>query len=513
MTALPSPRSLWIESAGEPRPPLAEDARADVAVLGGGITGLTAALLLAREGADVCLVESRRIGAGVTGHTTAKLSSLHGLSYADLARAHGDEVAHAYGEANQAGIAAIAHLAEEHGIACELGRKPNFTFAEDAGDGRGREAEVEAADRLGLPAAYADDLDLPFPVAGAVRFDNQAEFHPVKYLVGLAAALESAGGRIFEGTTAASVSEGTPCRVTTSAGRLLTAEHVIAATHFPILDRGLFFARMHPERSYVVAGEIEGEGPAGMYLSTESRAHSIRVPALADGRRRLLVGGEAHRTAQADEAERYRRLAAYASERFGMSEIAYRWASQDNMPVDSLPFVGRYHPRASRLWVATGFRKWGLAMGTSAAAMLCELAQGRTHPWAEAFAPNRLRPRAALPSLAREGANVGFHFFRDRLRRGSAEGLRPGEGRIVGSGLGQRAVHRDDAGRLHTLSARCTHLGCIVAWNGAERTWDCPCHGSRFAATGEVVQGPAVRPLRPEVEDQTLVARKGTRPA
>jgi Rieske Fe-S protein len=340
------------------------------------------------------------------------------------------------------------------------------------------------ARELGLPASYVEELDLPFAVAGAVRFDDQAEFHPVKYLDGVAAALE---GPVHEGTMATHVHGG---RVRTAVGPTLTADHVVVATHLPFLDRGLYFARCHPERSYVVAGRASG-APAGMYLSTEQPAHSIR----AHGEW-LLVGGESHKTGQADAAERYARLEVWARERFGI-EPELRWATQDHMPVDGVPYVGRHDPLSSGVWVATGFRKWGLAMGTAAAELLAAQIAGRDHDWAELFNPQRLRPRAGAATFVNENANVALHFLGDRVvKRGSVDEIAPGEGRIVGAGLGQRAAYRDDDGTLHELSARCTHLGCIVNWNSAERTWDCPCHGSRFAATGEVIEGPAVRPLR-----------------
>jgi glycine/D-amino acid oxidase-like deaminating enzyme/nitrite reductase/ring-hydroxylating ferredoxin subunit len=442
------------------------------------------------------------VGAGATGYTTAKLSSLHGLTYAKLLDHHGEELARLYGQANEAGIARIAALVEETGTACELRRKPNFTYAEAGEDQRSIEAEVAAARRLGLPASYVERLDLPFPVAAAVRFDNQAELHPVKYLAGLSAAVREAGAQAFEGTMAVSVSEGSPCRVRTAHGRTVSADQVIVATHVPFLDRGLFFARTHPERSYVLAAKAGGELPAGMYLSTESPAHSIRAHALDDGRRFLLIGGESHKTGQADALERYRRLAEYARARFGVEKLDYHWATQDNMPVDGVPYVGRLHPRARGLYVATGYRKWGLAMGTAAAMMLADAVSGRDNPWRELFEPNRLRLRAAAPSFLKENVNVGLHFVADRLlRRSSARDLGPGEGRIVGAGLGQRALYRDEDGHLHSLSARCTHLGCIVAWNAAERSWDCGCHGSRFSRTGEVIQGPAVHPLPPQAQD------------
>jgi glycine/D-amino acid oxidase-like deaminating enzyme/nitrite reductase/ring-hydroxylating ferredoxin subunit len=477
--------SLWFQDATRPaRAPLDRDVRVDVAVLGAGIVGLTTALLLERQGARVAVLEARRVGAGASGYNTAKLSSLHGLTYSKLAGSLGAEAARTYGAANEAGIARVFELAEELGIDCDLRRKPNYTYTESRSDLDQVRDEAEVARELGLPASFVEDLDLPFRVEGAVRFDDQAEFHPVRYLDGIAAALE---GPLHEGTMATHVQGG---RVRTAVGSTVTAEHVVVATHLPFVDRGLYFARCHPERSYVVAGRT-GEAPAGMYLSTEQPAHSIR----AHGEW-LLVGGESHKTGQADSAERYARLEAWARERFGI-EPELRWATQDHMPADGVPYVGRHDPLSSRVWVATGFRKWGLAMGTAAAELLAAQIAGREHAWAELFNPQRLRPKAGAASFVKENANVALRFMGDRVvKRGSVDQIAPGEGRIVGAGLGQRAAYRDDDGTLHELSARCTHLGCIVNWNSAERTWDCPCHGSRFAATGQVIEGPAVRPLR-----------------
>jgi glycine/D-amino acid oxidase-like deaminating enzyme/nitrite reductase/ring-hydroxylating ferredoxin subunit len=446
--------SLWFQEATRPaRAPLDRDLTVDVAVLGGGIVGLTTALLLERQGARVAVLEARRVGAGASGYNTAKLSSLHGLTYRRLRESLGTDAARTYGAANEAGIARVFELAEELGIDCELRRKPNFTYSESGSDLDELRGEAELARELGLPASYVEALDLPFPVAGAVRFEDQAEFHPVRYLEGIAAALR---GPLHEGTMAVNVHAG---RVRTAVGRTLTAEHVVVATHLPFLDWGLYFARCHPERSYVVAGRT-GQGPAGMYLSTEQPAHSIR----AHGEW-LLVGGESHKTGQADAAERYANLEAWARERFRI-EPELRWATQDHMPADGVPYVGRHDLLSSGVWVATGFRKWGLAMGTAAAELLAARIAGREHGWADLFNPLRLRPRAAAASLVKENANVALRFVGDRL------------------------VKRDSTG------PRCTHLGCLLNWNSAESTWDCPCHGSRFAATGEVIAGPAVRPLR-----------------
>ena len=489
--------SLWIATAPAPdRPRATRDHRADVVVIGAGMVGVTTALLLRRQGARVTVLEAGRVCGGVTGHTTAKLSSLHGLTYATLARKHGDEKAHVYGEANEAGIARTAALVEELGIDCGLRRKPNLTYTEDASQRSQIEQEVEVAARVGLPASLVEDTDLPFPISAAVRFENQADSHPRRYLLGLAEALVAEGGEVFERSPVESVDQGPPCRVRVRDGATVTADRVVVATHMPLLDRGLWFARVHPERSYVVAARTSGTLPEAMYLSAESPAKSIRA-AHVDGEGWLLVGGEGHKTGHSRPAESYRRLADFTRERFGVERIEVRWASQDNQPVDGMPYVGALWPFSDRLLTATGFKKWGLAAGTAAATILADRVAGRDNPWAATFDAQRLNPVASAPTFAKENAEVGLRFLGDRLRRRSVARLGPGEGGIVRDGLGQVAVYKDERGRLHALSARCTHLGCIVSWNGGDRTWDCPCHGSRFDLDGTVIEGPAVDPLRP----------------
>jgi glycine/D-amino acid oxidase-like deaminating enzyme/nitrite reductase/ring-hydroxylating ferredoxin subunit len=472
--------------------------RVDAAIVGGGIVGLSAALLLAREGASVALVEGRQIAEGVTGNTTAKVTSLHGLSYASLRSKHGPEVAAAYGEANESGLATIAALVDELGIECDLRRRPNFTYTEDPSERSQIEDEVEAALEAGLPASYAESLDLPFPVAGAVRFDDQAEFHPVRYATGIAAAAEAEGARIFEWTRATGL-DGTT--VLTAAGHRIEAQWVIVATHLPFLDRGLYFARSHPERSYAFGVRLDGQVPQGMYLSTEKPGHSIRAHPAGD-EEILIVGGESHKPGTGDPSERFRTLERYARERFPVRSIEYRWAAHDHIPIDGLPYVGRVWPPSERVLTVTGLRKWGLAMGTTAATILADGIAGRRNPWAATFDASRLPPARSLPSAAEHGLFTARHLVGDRLRRhGSGDELQPGQGAVVGSGLGQRAVYRDDSGVVHELSARCTHMGCIVDWNSAELTWDCPCHGSRFGPRGDVLSGPATAPLAEKSAD------------
>jgi glycine/D-amino acid oxidase-like deaminating enzyme/nitrite reductase/ring-hydroxylating ferredoxin subunit len=488
--------SYWVKSARpDTHPQLKADVDCDVAVVGGGIIGVTTALMLQQQGAKVVLLEARRIGSGATGYTTAKLSSLHGTTYRQLTSSHGDDVARAYGEMNEAGLAQVAAYVEL-GIDCDFRRKPNFTYSESESERSKLMEEAEAASRVGLPASFVTEApELPFPIAGAVRFDDQAEFHPLKYLNAMTATAVEAGCAVHERTRVLSVKHGDPCVVRTESGATVRAGHVVLATHLPINDLGYFSTRNHPERSYAMLVRLAGAVPEGMYLSSDSPTRTLRPVPTEDGEL-LLVGGMSHRTGKGSEAERYRKTEEWARERFDVVSVEHRWATQDHIPNDQLPFIGPVAPRVDSVLTATGMKKWGLAMGTSAARILSDRILERGNPWAETFDPFRLHPRAEIPSLVQHGVATGVHLVLDRvMKRGSADHLAPGEGDVVGAGLAQRAAYRDTAGKLHTLSARCTHLGCIVHFNDAERTWDCPCHGSRFDIDGEVLEGPATKPL------------------
>jgi glycine/D-amino acid oxidase-like deaminating enzyme/nitrite reductase/ring-hydroxylating ferredoxin subunit len=497
MPALPGrSASLWLETAADVSfPKLAEDLEVDVAVVGGGLAGVSTALLLAQDGMSVAVLESGRVGHGVSAYSTAKVTSLHSLTYAQLASKRGQDAARIYGDANEAGLARIAGWVAEHGIDCDFRRKPNYTHTDLESDVEKVRAEAETARELGLPATFTTETDLPWQVAGAVRFEDQAEFHPSRYIARLAEIARDRGARVFEGARAVNVQDGEPCVVTLDGGREVRARHVVLATHYPVYERGGYFARMHPERSYVLAVRVRGPVPQGMYISTGG--HSLRAAPSRDGEEYLLVGGGSHKVGQASEAESYADLEAYARERFDVASIDMRWSTQDNIPLDQVPYVGKAGPGAKNVYVATGFRKWGFANGTAAAMMLADQIAGRENPWLPVFDATRLGPPSALFTMAKENVNVGYRFFRDRLKSRDVEEIPPGGGGIVREGTRQTAVHRDEHGNLHAVSARCTHLGCIVEWNEAEASWDCPCHGSRFAPDGHVIKGPAIAPLEP----------------
>jgi glycine/D-amino acid oxidase-like deaminating enzyme/nitrite reductase/ring-hydroxylating ferredoxin subunit len=474
---------------------LSTDLEVDVAVVGAGITGITTALLLKRGGATVAVLEAGGVGAGITGFTTGKVTSLHGTVYREVVSGFGKEGARTYAQANEGGLGLVARLVRELEIDCDFRRKPNYTYSTSPTGLRDLEQEVEAAADAGLAVTFTDSLDLPYPVSGAVGLADQAEFHARKYLLALAEQVTGDGSHVFEHTRVLAVDQGPPVRVLAN-GHAVTAESVVVATGMPILDRGLYFARETPVRSYVVAVHAPWR-PHGMYISADQPTRSLRTHPVESGEL-VLVGGESHKPGTGDPVRSYARLEQFAREHFDVGEVAYRWSTQDYVTADGLPYVGRLWPFSDRVLTATGFRKWGLANGTAAAMMLSDRVLGEDNPWARAFDSMRVKPLASVRGMLEEGLQDGFYFFADRVRkRASAGDVPPGEGRVVGSGLSQAAVHRDEEGEVHAVSARCTHLGCIVSWNSAERSWDCPCHGSRFDVDGRVLQGPAVKPLPP----------------
>ena len=490
--------SLWVGTTDATRfHELHGDMEADVVVVGAGIAGLTAAVLLKNDGRRVVVVDAGRVAAGVTGYTTAKLTVLHGLVFDDLASAFGDEGAAKYADANVAGMATVADLAVRHGIDCDLERRPAYTYTTDPSMVDKITAEVAAAQRIGLVAEFTTDTDLPYPVEAAIRVADQAQFHPRKYCIGLARAIDGGGSAVFERTRATSIDEeGERCTVDTDHGRI-TAGFVIQATHLPISDKGGFFARTHPERSYALSARLDGPVPQGMYLSVDSPTRSVRS-ARMDGEEVVILGGEGHKVGQdPDTRERYAALEEWGRRHFQIRSIDYRWSAQDYVPADHVPFVGPVAPGPARVFVATGFKKWGMSNGSAAGVMLADRIAGRENPFADFFDSNRLNLKQSVTDLIKENANVVKRFVGDRLKTEtrSVADLAQGEAAVLTEGDHRVAAYRDPAGAVHAVSAVCTHMGCTVTWNTAETTWDCPCHGSRFTCDGEVIQGPAVKDL------------------
>ncbi|HWI04944.1 MAG TPA: FAD-binding oxidoreductase, partial [Acidimicrobiales bacterium] len=341
--------SLWVGTSEVTRfHELHSDVSADVVVVGAGIAGLTTAALLKADGARVVVIEAGRVAAGVTGYTTAKLTVLHGLIFDDLAQAFGEEAARKYAEANLAGMATVAELAVRHEIDCELERRPAYTYTTDPEMVAKVRAEVDAAQRLGLDAQFTTETDLPYPVEGAIRLADQAQFHPRKFCIGLARAIDGAGSAVYEGTRATSIDEQDgSCTVETDHGTV-TAGFVVQATHLPFSDSGGFFARAHPVRSYALSASLDGPVPQGMYLSVDTPSRSVRSAHMGD-EEVVILGGESHKVGQdPDTRERYAALESWARAEFPVRSVDYRWSAQDFVPVDHVPFVGPVSPASER---------------------------------------------------------------------------------------------------------------------------------------------------------------------
>lgn len=458
---------------------------ADAAVIGGGMAGVLTAYELRRRGVEAVVLEAKRIGDGQTKNTTAKITSQHGLIYDRLLRQLGEGKAREYAAANQRAINAFCRLAREEKIDCMLERAPAYLYTRR--DPEALRREWAAAKRLGIPAELTVETELPFPVSGALRFPDQAKFHPLKFLSALSKKVP-----VYEDTRVLRVY---PNRVETARGTV-SAKHIVFASHYPFVNYpGFYFTRLHQERSYVLA--LEGP-PAlkGMYYGVDPDGLSLRSAGEA-----LLLGGGGHRTGKAPLEDPYAMLRRRARELWPDCRETAAWSAQDCAALDGVPYIGRFSPTRPNWYVASGFGKWGMT-GSMAAALLLseEIAAGRRGK--SVFSPRRFPNPGAFPTLGRELAESGKGLLKGILYFPGKEfdELAPGQGAVIRWCGKKRGAYRDETGKVYLVSVRCPHLGCQLEWNGAERSWDCPCHGSRFDFRGELIDGPAQRGLKDRKE-------------
>ena len=484
---------------------LTEDARCDVCVVGAGITGMTTAYLLAKKGKSVLVVDDGAIGSGMTSRTTAHLMTAIDDRYYEIERLHGPGGARLAAQSHAAAVEAIEAIAQHEKIECELERLDGYLFLPPGGDPGELLREYEAALRAGIEGLHwADRAPMDsFDTGPCLRFPRQGQFHPLKYLAGLAHAILRMGGRICRGHVQ-EVKGGAPPTVRLAGDERIDCHSALVATNVPISDKLAIHTKQAPYLTYVVAARVpRGSVEKALFWDTLHPYHYVRLKDPAGGV--LIVGGEDHKTGQADDSEtRFARLELWMRERFPMArEVLHRWTGQVMEPIDYLAYIGR-DPADENVYVATGDSGMGMTHGTIAGIIVTDLIHGVEAPWAELYDPKRKNLRA-LKSYAKENANVAWQYT-DWLKPGEVDSeaqIAAGCGAIVRRGVHKIAVYRDAQGEVHERSAKCTHLGCIVHWNPADNTWDCPCHGSRFDALGHVVSGPAVTDLAPVEVSET----------
>jgi glycine/D-amino acid oxidase-like deaminating enzyme/nitrite reductase/ring-hydroxylating ferredoxin subunit len=479
-------------------PKLQDNVEVDVAIIGGGITGITCAYLLKKEGLRVAVIEADRIVQGTTGHTTAKITSQHGLIYSKIKTQIGLEIARQYADANETAIRMIENIITENKIDCDFSPQSAYVFTQRDGYVQKIEDEVKIANELGIKASFADKTDLPFPVNAAICFDNQAQFHPRKYLLSLARQIPGNGSHIFEQSRVVDIDNGGSYILKTAERKTVKAEKLIIASHYPVYNKaGLYVAKIYPDRSYVVAIKAKDSYPGGMYISAEEPARSLRSLPFEDGEL-ILVGGEHHKTGQGvDTIEHYNNLVNFAYQNFNVEGIYYRWSTQDCMTVDSLPYAGQFSSGTPNMYVATGYGKWGMTHSMASVMIIRNLIIDGESPWHDAYNPSRRTMAASAKTLVVENVNVAVNLVKGKLLSVPEDvEIKNGEAKVIEIDGDKAGAYRDEKGILHIVDTTCTHLGCKLNWNSAEKSWDCPCHGSRFTYEGEIIEGPTVKPLK-----------------
>jgi glycine/D-amino acid oxidase-like deaminating enzyme/nitrite reductase/ring-hydroxylating ferredoxin subunit len=514
-----STTSVWMATSDTPElPQLTRDMRAGVCVIGAGIAGMTTAYLLARAGRAVVVIDDGPVGGGETGRTTAHLTNALDDRYYQIQKLHGLTGAQIGAESHTAAIARIESIASQEDIDCDFERVDGYLFLGPESGRDELERELNAAHRAGLTdVELVEKAPLEFWNTGpALRFPRQAQFHPLKYLQGLARAILRDGGHIYTRAHAETIVDGEPCRVTTSDGHVITADSVVVATNSPVNDWVILHTKQAAYRTYVIGARVpRGSVPRALYWDTSDPYHYIRlheVDSRVDSAQLediLIVGGEDQKTGQEDDnTDPFKALEEWTRERFPMvKSVDFRWSGQIMEPVDYMAFIGKNPGTDQHIYVATGDSGNGMTHGTIAGILLTDLILGKKNPWASLYDPSRKNFRST-PEFIKENLNVAAQYA-DWATGGevdSVDQIEPGNGAVIRRGARKIAAYKDDQGNVHLRSAICSHLYCIVDWNSIEKTWDCPCHGSRFDPYGKVVNGPAITPLA-EVDSEVPSSR------
>ena len=499
-------QSYWIATVQPPQfSQLNGDVDVDVAVVGGGITGLASAIMLKQSGLRVAVLEADKIMQGTTGRTTGKVTAQHDIIYSIIKSNMDQEKAQQYADANKAAITAIDQMIQQNNIQCDFSWQSAYVYTQNDRDIQSIQDEANVASALGFASAYLEDIPLPMDVKAALRFDNQAQFHPLKFLMAVANLIPGNGSHIFENTKALDIKKENGYAITTDTNYRVKAPKVLIASHYPFYDgNGKYFTRVTPSRSYALGITIKDKYPGGVYITAGNPVRSFRSTPLPNGGELILVVGEHHNTAQGgDTRVHYQNLMDTAESVFEIDEMLYHWSAQDYTTLDQVPYIGRLSPSEPDIYVATGFRKWGISTSVAAALILKDYITGKENLWAPVFDPGRFKPDEFTEGVMVQRTNLSRELTKSILAPSmDYSDVKPGEAKVFDVDGQKWGVFRDLDGNLHIVDTTCTHMGCDWQWNSAELSWDCPCHGSRFTYDGEVIEGPAKKPLaKPETED------------
>lgn len=503
MDTLPN-RSYWIDSTPTTNySSLNEDISVDVAVIGGGITGITTALLLKRDGVKVALLEASKILNSCTGHTTAKVTSQHHLIYDKLINTMGFKKAKQYADANENAINFIENIMKEYGIDCDFVRAPSYMYTQEDKYVEALKKEFTAAEKLGIKSKLVNSLPIELPIKIALCFENQAQFHPRKYLLPLAEKIPGNGCYLFENTPIIDVKDEDPVLLITDSGKHITAQKIVIASHFPCFDGlGFYFAKLKAKRSYAIAAKIKESFPNAMFINVENPGRSLRSQKSANDEL-VIIGGEGHKTAHGEiTTSHFDNLKKWGKELFQVEDILYKWSTQDYVTLDNVPYIGPLTSSTESIYVATGFGEWGMTTGTAAGIILKDIIISGSSPYMEVFNPSRTLSGDAYKSLLALNFDVAKELILGKFKApdkhvdiDSYIDIAKGTAKIIEIDHSQYGAYRDEEGILHIVDITCTHMGCKLKWNSAEKSWDCPCHGSRFSYEGEILEGPALYPL------------------
>lgn len=469
----------------------------DCIIIGAGITGVTAALMLQNSGKSVLLIDAHNSGFGTTGGTSAHLNTFADTSYKEAESAFGEEGASLFAGAINAGFGIIKENIKLYSIDCDFEYKPGYVYAEDDGQAKQLDDLYEGTRKVKVPVEYVEKIPLAIPFKKAVLLTGQAQFHPIKYLQAIVHRYLEKGGRLLENTKIMDVetAEGVHTAKSETAG--YRAMNIIYATHTPP-GINVFSFRCAPYRSYVLAIKLKDNSyPDGLIYDMQDPYHYFRTHRI-EGEELLLLGGNDHKTGHEDPEKAFEDLEKYARKYFNLSSVKYKWSSQYYIPADGLPYVGQIPFRADGIYCATGYNGNGMMLGSISARILCDLASGKVNSYGDLFSTSRIKPIDGFTEFVKENADVVYHFVADRLslhETDSLKRLKPGTGKVVKFDGRKIAAYRDENGDIHALNPVCTHAACIVNWNPEEKSWDCPCHGARYDIEGKVLNGPAQKNL------------------